>query len=196
MDNLLNSIRLLIKQIKTIYISRKFRSVGRKSHIEWPLRIQDGKNISIGSRCHIGKLCWLAAMPLTSSTNCRLTIGDGCQIGDLNHVFCTSSITFEEEVLTANGVYITDNLHDYSNPRVSVMHQPIKQLKPVVIGRGCWIGENVSIIGASIGRNSVIGANSVVTHSIPDYCVAVGAPARIIKRYNFNSGAWEKVSDL
>lgn len=60
----------------------------------------------------------------------------------------------------------------------------------MVIGEGSWIGENVCVIGASVGRHCVIGANAVVTKDIPDYSVAVGAPARVIKKYNFNRGAW------
>ena len=47
--------------------------------------------------------------------------------------------------------------------------------------------------GVTIGKNSVIGANSVVTKDIPDYCVAVGAPAKVIKKYDFESGKWLKV---
>jgi serine/threonine protein kinase len=83
-------------------------------------------------------------------------------------------------------------LHSFEDISVPIKDQPIKQLKNVVIGEGCWIGEHVSIIGASIGKHSVVGANSVVTHDIPDYCVAVGSPAYIIKRYNFESRKWEK----
>jgi acetyltransferase-like isoleucine patch superfamily enzyme len=62
--------------------------------------------------------------------------------------------------------------------------------KEVIIGSGSWIGENVCIIGASVGRNSVIGCNSVVTKDIDDYCIAVGSPARVIKRFDFNTRQW------
>ena len=66
-------------------------------------------------------------------------------------------------------------------------------MRDVVIGEGSWLGEHVCVIGASIGKNCVIGANSVVTHDVPDYSIAVGVPAKVIKRYNFNSKQWEKV---
>ena len=59
----------------------------------------------------------------------------------------------------------------------------------VEIGDGTWIGENVCIIGASIGKQCVIGANSVVLKDIPDYCVAVGLPAKVIKKYNFEASS-------
>jgi len=74
-----------------------------------------------------------------------------------------------------------------------ILKQPIKQLPPMTIGDGTWLGENVCVLGVSIGKNCVIGANSVVTKEIPDYSVAVGAPARIIKKYNLNTNRWEKV---
>jgi acetyltransferase-like isoleucine patch superfamily enzyme len=74
------------------------------------------------------------------------------------------------------------------------MDQPIQQIHEVEIGEGAWIGENVCIIGASVGKGCVIGANSVVTKNIPDYCVAVGAPAKIIKRYSFELNEWLKTA--
>ncbi len=94
----------------------------------------------------------------------------------------------------ADKVYVADNLHEYSRIDVPIIDQPIKQLKPVTIGDGSWLGENVCIIGASIGRNAVVAANAVVTHDIPDHCVAAGIPAVIIKRYDPVSGKWCKTN--
>lgn len=62
-----------------------------------------------------------------------------------------------------------------------------------MIGNVAWIGENVCIIGASVGKNSVIGANSVVTRDIPDFCVAVGSPARVIKKFDFSDECWKSI---
>ena len=92
----------------------------------------------------------------------------------------------------ADKVYLSDNLHSYLNIDLPVIDQQIQQTNPVLIGDGAWIGENVCVIGASVGRNSVIGANSVVTKDIPDYCIAVGSPAIIIKRYNADTKQWCK----
>ena len=69
-------------------------------------------------------------------------------------------------------------------------------LQDVAIGEDCKIYNNCVILpGVHIGKHCTIGANSVVTHDIPDYCVAVGVPTRIIKRYNFKTQQWEKVED-
>ena len=85
-------------------------------------------------------------------------------------------------------------MHQYDNPNVPIILQPIKQISPVRIGEGSWLGENVCVIGANIGKHCVIGANSVVTHDIPDYSIAVGVPAKVIKKYNFETKVWEKVN--
>ena len=70
----------------------------------------------------------------------------------------------------------------------------IKDNDSVIIDEGTWIGTKTTIIGnVHIGKHCVIGANSVVTKDIPDYCVAAGIPAKIIKRYNFETNCWERV---
>lgn len=186
------NIGYIKRDIKALLYKWIFCNFGSKSSLSDPLKIHGSKRIYIGNRVTIAKQCWIAAMPLTSSDKCELIFNDGVTIGDFNHIYATRSIIFEKDVLTANFVYISDNLHCFEDINTPIKNQPIKQLKIVVIGEGCWIGEHVSIIGASVGKHSVVGANSVVTHDIPDYCVAVGSPARIIKRYNFDTKQWEK----
>ena len=67
---------------------------------------------------------------------------------------------------------------------------------PVRIGTGCWIGEKVIILpGVSIGEKSIIGAGSIVTKKVPSYSIAVGNPAKIIKKYNFSTHRWEHCKD-
>ena len=172
----------------------RFRRLGRGSFIKSPLSISGHKNIEIGNGVAIGYKSWLAAVPHTGADNCLLQFGDGCEVGNFNHIYATKRIVFGKKVLTADKIYITDNLHGYENINVAILDQPIRQVDEVYIGDGSWIGENVCIIGASVGKNCVIGANAVVTKNIPDYSVAVGNPARIIKRYCFETGGWQRTS--
>ena len=167
--------------------------MGRKVRIVCPLRITGHRNISIGNKVIVNYKTWLAAEPLTGM-DCLLEIGDGCMIGNFNHIYATHSIKIGKNVLTADKVYISDNLHQYVDIHVPVMHQPVIQNGTVSIGDGAWLGENVCVLGAHIGKQCVIGANSVVTNDIPDYCVAVGSPAKIIKRYCLKEGAWKKTT--
>lgn len=180
--------------VKFWYYKLILGSLGHKARIYSGLKINGPKNIFIGNNVYIGRLAWLAAMPLTNDRNCKLVIQEGVYIGDFAHIYSTSSITIGKKALMANKVYITDNLHGYDNIDVPYVDQPIKQLKPIHIGEGCWIGESVSIIGASVGKQSIIGANSVVTKDIPDNCIAVGSPARIIKRYCTQENIWKKTT--
>jgi acetyltransferase-like isoleucine patch superfamily enzyme len=187
-------MKYLMSIPKKLYYKRILKKYSFNAAIISPLGIDGSKNISIGKGVTIAYKTWLAALPLTGEKKCELIIKDGAVIGHFNHIYATKSIIIEENALTADRVYISDNLHDYTDPKVPIRKQKIIQKNPVVIGAGSWLGEHVCVIGASVGRNSVVGANSVVTKSIPDYCVAVGIPARIIKRYNFETNKWEKTN--
>ena len=173
----------------------RFQSIGSTSFINRPLKIDGYQNIIIGENVIINYKTWLAALPLTGSATCILDIGDGCCIGNFNHIYATRKIIIGKKVLTADKVYISDNLHGYENIGLAVMEQPIRQINDVNIGDGTWLGENVCVLGASIGKNCVIGANAVVTKDIPDYSIAVGNPAKIIKRYCLETEQWKKTSD-
>lgn len=172
----------------------QFGQIGWRTHIEKPLRIDNRGNIYLENGVSIGAYCWLAAKPKTSpSGQARLVIREGCSVGDFAHIYATKEIFIDKNVLAANFVYISDNIHGYEDIYTPIIHQPIVQKQTVHIGEGSWIGEHVCIIGASIGKHCVIGANSVVTHDIPDYCIAVGSPAKVIKKYNLGTHQWEKV---
>jgi acetyltransferase-like isoleucine patch superfamily enzyme len=85
-------------------------------------------------------------------------------------------------------VYITDQNHDYRDITVPISQQSQPE-RAVVIGDNSWIGHGAVILpGSHIGKHVVIGANSVVTGKIPDYSVAVGSPAKVIRRYQEGSG--------
>lgn len=186
---------IYIRIFKLLFASQ-FKQFGTKAAIFQPLKIDGKKNISIGNKVIIQYKTWLAAVPLTGAENCDLIIEDGACIGNFNHIYATKSIVIGKNVLTADRVYMTDNLHSYNNIHLPIIKQPIKQINTVHIGDGTWIGENACIIGAKIGKNCVIGSNSVVTKDIPDYCVVAGIPARIIKRYCEDRKDWYKTDKI
>jgi len=169
----------------------KLGKLGRRSRL-LQCKLEGAGNIYIGDKVYINNGGWLACLPLTGDQQCRLSIGNGTYIGRFCHIYATSGITIGTKVLMADKVYISDNMHGYKDPAIPVIDQPVEQLNKVVIGDGAWLGENVCIAGASVGKQSVIGANSVVTRDIPDYAVAAGAPAIIIRRYNFDTKEWQR----
>lgn len=177
---------------KTWYLRNKkrYKYLGRAAEVVSPLKVYYPERIVIGDNVRIGYKSWLAADALKKGGDCELIFGEGCRIGNFNHIYATEKIEFGKYVLTADRVYISDNLHEFEDVDVPIMNQGIRQLKNVSIGDGAWIGENACIIGADVGKNSVIGANSVVTRDIPDFSVAVGSPARVIKTYSFEKARW------
>lgn len=185
-------IKKIYRKLFYTFNKNKFAKLGRGINLYTPLVIDGKKFIYIGEKVTLSTGIYLAASKQTGNTP-KLLIDSGTRLGNYNHIYATKSITIEKNVLTAERVYISDNLHSYENINLPIIQQPIKQIKKVVIGEGSWLGENVCVIGASVGKNCVIGANSVVTKDIPDYCVAVGSPARIIKKYSIEKKIWEKV---
>lgn len=111
-------------------------------------------------------------------------IGAGSEIGERCRISIANSLNIGEKVLLSPNVYITDCDHEYRDLEVPVIDQGIVQKGQVVsIGDGSYIGINTVIVGnVKIGKHCVIGANSVVTKDVPDYCVAVGSPAKVIKK--------------
>lgn len=192
MNNIVVRIFHLIKVL--LFYKPLFGRISYRSVVVSPLSIDGKNNIYLGN-AYIGYKTWLAAVPISKGNTCSLIIGDGCKIGHFNHIYSTGNIIIENDVLTADKVYISDNLHAYLDVDTPIHRQKIVQKNKVVIGEGSWLGENVCVIGASVGKHCVIGANSVVTKDIPDYCVAVGAPARVIKYYDTKSKQWVKKNE-
>lgn len=172
--------------------ARKFKSYSFTSTMLDALKIQGHAFIFMGKKVYVHKHCWLGVYQLDDHIP-ELIINNGTCIGNYNHIIAVRSVHIGEKVLTAERVFISDNLHNFENVELPVMDQGLKYKNKVVIGDGAWIGENVCIVGASVGKNSVVGANSVVTADIPDYCVAIGSPARVIKKYDFELKRWVRV---
>ena len=177
-----------------LFYARYLGGCGPKIHFFPPFRIEGMENIHVGRNTVIQANSWLYCLPIRGQAS-KLTIGSDCVFGYNNHITSVSNMIIEDKVLTANNVYISDNVHSFENIDIPIIDQPVRFKREVRIGFGTWIGENVSIIGATIGRNCVIGSNSVVTRDVPDYSVAVGAPAEIIKYFDPGIHAWVTVKN-
>lgn len=167
----------------------RFARFGRRVRIVWPLRIVGSRYLHLEDDVTVQYGAYIAVLKL-GATAPKLSIGRGTQVGNYAHLICTGSIAIGEQVLLADRVYIADNRHEYADVTRPIMQQPLRQLPPVEVGAGSWIGENVCILGCRVGRHCVIGANSVVTRDIPDHCVALGAPAVPVRRFCAATGRW------
>lgn len=118
-------------------------------------------------------------------------IGNGVRVG-LGNVLI-GPVTIGNDVIIAQNVVISGLNHGYQDPEIPISKQPCTT-REIVIEDDCWIGANCVITaGVRIGKHSVVAGGSVVTKEVPPYCIAAGNPARIIKKYDFQTGIWQKV---
>jgi acetyltransferase-like isoleucine patch superfamily enzyme len=141
--------------------------------------------IRIGSHTMIGPGVTLSAGMVPGQrciTDPVVSIGDRCLIGRGSGIVGHLRIEIGDDVWTGHHVYVTDQNHGYDDPDLPISQQ-VQPERPVRIGDGSWLGHGTVVLpGATIGRHVVVGANSVVTGDLPDHCVAVGAPARVVHR--------------
>lgn len=177
----------------SLSISGAFDSFGSHTVLVPPIRLLGEARMAIGSGVFVGANCWLQVLEgeaagLAPGPGVGLSLGDGTSIAGNCVLSAVSSITLGRDVSLARNVYISDHAHAYDDPSRAVMRQGITGVAPVSIGDGAWLGENVVVLpGVSVGRGSVVSANSVVTKDIPDFSVVAGMPARVVRRFGPSS---------
>ncbi|CCZ71255.1 putative uncharacterized protein [Bacteroides sp. CAG:702] len=180
-------IKGLKKRFYSSWISLEFGECGKNcrfSRFSWlnePRLMKFGSNVTIGKDVVIE----LYSTYQNQKFDPIFQMGDNSNFGDGGHITCINKILIGNNVVIGRKVFITDNSHGESDRSVLDYNPFLRSLTskgPVIIEDCVWIGEMVCIMpGVSIGKGSIIGANSVVTKDIPPYCVAVGNPARVIK---------------
>jgi len=121
-----------------------------------------------------------------------IKIGDDCLIGDYCTIYGHGGVIIGNNVVFASHVNVIASEHNYKDINLSILKQPSTH-KGIKIGDGSWLGINVTVLdGSEIGKNCVIGASSIVKGNIPDYSVAVGVPAKVVKYYNQEKKDWVK----
>jgi acetyltransferase-like isoleucine patch superfamily enzyme len=124
----------------------------------------------------------------------KLIIGNRVTATGMLQISVLHEIIIEDDVMFATNIFICDASHGYRNADLPYKFQPMEGIKPIRIGKGSWIGQNVVIMpGVEIGSNCIIGANSVVTKSIPARTIAYGSPAQVTKIWNSDKKCWTSV---
>jgi lipopolysaccharide O-acetyltransferase len=165
-------------------ISGGFAEFGPNSVLDLPVDIRGARMIAVGAHVWVGPGSWLYAIPEAAAEVPVLVIGDGVNISGNCVLSAVSSVRLGRDVLLARNVYISDHSHAYEDVTRPVRKQGVRNVLPVAIGDGAWLGQGVVVCpGVSIGRGAVIGAGSVVLHDVPAYSVAVGAPARVVRSF-------------
>lgn len=165
--------------------SDRFGSLGDGCLIAFPTAALVGeRGIHIGNETLIAPWVTLSAGYPGSEhlvPERALVIGDRCVIGIRSGITAHESIEIGNDVWFGQDVYVTDANHGMDDPDVPIGRQTGDH-HPVRIGDGCWLGHGCVVLpGVTIGRHSVVAASAVVTTDVPDYSVAAGVPARIVK---------------
>lgn len=176
-----------LNQLYTLWLLNEFNSVGKNIYFERFIYLIGGKYITIGNNFSCFKRLRLEAIDIHNGHKYtpKIIFGDNVSINFDCHIGCVNRIEIHDNVLIASKVFITDHSHGYIKKEALTEPPSLREVVskgPVIIEKNVWIGEGVVILGGlKIGENSIVGANSVVTKSVPKNCVVAGNPAKIIK---------------
>ena len=184
-------------RLSTFFCKMQLGSVGIGTRIRPHCLLKgDGlKNVKIGNGCYIDTSnvieCSARLKKDGKDVTPVLTIGNRCNFGEYNHITAVNRIVIGDNLLTGRFVLITDNSHglfEMVELNKHPSHRQVVSKGEVVIGDNVWLGDKVSILpGVHIGDGCIIGANSVVTHDVPNYSIAAGNPAKVIKKIDNSS---------
>lgn len=171
-----------------------------KSYLGAGSRVLGTRSILVDKNISMGRYAWIEAVSGNNGHkfNPTIKIGQGFCASERLHISAINRIDIADNCLFGSCVYISDHNHGsykgevQSHPSEPPIQRKLVSHGPVVIGSNVWIGDNVVIVGpVRIGNGVVVGANSVVTRDIPDGVMVVGIPAKILKRFDQESGKWK-----
>lgn len=190
----LYEIKVAIRRRLWFLHKSHYGQFGRRSCIYRPLFVIGKKHIRLGDKVFIrnGARIECVAKWGNEKYSPAISIGSGTVIEQFAHIISAGKLTIGEGCVISSNVFISNVEHSFECVDKSVMEQPLI-VKDVEIGKHCFIGTGAKILaGSRIGDHVIIGAGSVVKGDVPSYSVIAGVPARIIKKYNFETKQWEK----
>ena len=148
------------------------------------------RNVIIGKGSCFGDNVWLNICDRDDKV--RMKVGKCVLIGRQSMISTGGFLEIGDYCLLAPRVYVSDADHIFNDIYQPILQQGATLGRKLIVEENCWLGINVVITGdLTVGRGSVVGANSLVRHDVPPFCVVVGNPAKIIRMYNPQTGYWE-----
>ena len=192
-------IYFLLRKLFFIFYKHLFRKCG-SIFIAGSFRISGKQSIEIG-KLFAGRRITIDAIThfYDKMYSPEILIGRNVSFGDDVHIACTNNIRIGDNVLFGSHIYMTDHDHGiysgdsvkHSSPTEPPSSRKLTDKGFVIIGDNVHVGEYVCIMkNVQIGKGSIIGAQSVVTRNIPEYSIAVGNPAKVIKKFDFQNHVW------
>lgn len=186
-------LKIIKKVIKSLLYRPSLKKLGKRSYILLPREIKNGHLIEIGNDCHIGKALVVEPIAVHGPQifSPKISIGDDVYIGRHCQIFCVDSIKIDDGCVLSDYIYMSDSAHGIAPSGGLIMRQNLVSKGPIHIGKNTFIGYGVSIMpGVTLGKNCVVGINSVVTRSYPDFSMIAGSPAKLIKKYCEQKKDW------
>lgn len=163
-------------------------------HHSCDLKRSIARYIRIGNSVLLDRDVWINVPVAPDSDEPVIVIDEGCKIGRRCVISARNRIHFERNVVFAPSVLVMDHNHAFEDVNTPIKRQGITAGGTIRIEEGCWIGFGAAIVCGKgelvIGRNSVIGANAVVSRSVPPNSVVTGNPARVVKQFDPAKGEW------
>jgi acetyltransferase-like isoleucine patch superfamily enzyme len=183
--------------LKTTYPFARF-GVRVSVHYSCEVDRSGSQYIELGDEVYLAPDVWLNVVSADKNLDPKMVLGNGCRIGRRSTISARNYIELGDDVLLAPSVLIMDHNHQYSDPDAPIHAQGVTGGGRIIVEKNCWLGQG-SVISCgrgelTLGRNSVVGANCVVTKSFPAFSVIAGNPARIVKRYDPESKQWIRMN--
>jgi acetyltransferase-like isoleucine patch superfamily enzyme len=177
----------------------RFQKFGERVSIHRSCEIyrSTSHHVAVENDVFLGEQVWLNVIPISDTPSPKIILRKGVRVGRRCTISARNLVDIGEDVLFAPSVLVMDHNHEYGNPNLPIHAQGVTEGGRISIGQNSWLGYNAVIFCAkgelTIGRNCVVGANTTVTKSVPDYSVVAGNPARLIKRIDPNTQRWVSV---
>lgn len=185
-------LRKLYWHLRSYKYFIKFSKFGKYSYIDRPMFIDvNGGKVFIKDKFRVQPGLRMELL----DGNSAIEIGENVSIGQNFHITSGGKLKIGNNVTILGNVFLTNIDHDYKEIDKHILEQQ-NIISETNIGDNCFIGYGAAIqAGTKLGKQCIVGANAVVRGEFPDYSVIVGVPARVVKKYNSNTGKWERVNN-
>ena len=191
---------VLAAKLRSLFIQRRLHTTGLRLGPQH--KLAGLAHTRIGRNLRTGRGFWLEAITHSAGETYfpQITLGDDCHLSNNVHIACTNRVTLGDNLLCGSNVLITDHAHGLyggpiqTPPNIPPKHRTLNRDGVIFIGNNVWIGDGCIVLaGANIGDGCVLGANSLIRHTLPANTLCVGVPAHPIRQWSESTQSWQLI---